>query len=136
MKWTFQGETFDEKLRADSFGYTYIVTHKTKKVRYIGSKQFKFKTSKPPLKGRVNKRRGTKESDWVTYRTSSKAIQAMCDAEGEEAFTWEILKLCPSPWWLHYEETKAIIDHGALTSHDYLNDYLRLHLPGNKPKII
>jgi len=35
--------------------------------KYIGKKLAKFKTTKPPLKGKKNKRRGYKESDWRTY---------------------------------------------------------------------
>ena len=43
---------------------------------YVGKKLAKFKTTKKPLKGKKNKRRGTKESDWKTYWGSSEKLTA------------------------------------------------------------
>ena len=47
--------------------FVYLITNKVNGMRYVGKKLAKFKTTKPPLKGKKNKRRGTKESDWRDY---------------------------------------------------------------------
>jgi len=44
-------------------------------LRYIGKKNIWSTTSKPPLKGRVNRRKTTKESNWKTYFSSSDTVK-------------------------------------------------------------
>ena len=64
--WTFKGEEVDE-LPQDCEGFVYVITNLINNKKYIGKKLARFKVTKPPLKGRKNKRRSTKESDWKTY---------------------------------------------------------------------
>jgi hypothetical protein len=57
MQWTYKDQTVDI-LPEDCEGFVYLITNLTNNKKYIGKKLAKFKTSKPPLKGKVNRRRG------------------------------------------------------------------------------
>ena len=65
MSWSYQGKLVKE-LPKDCEAFVYLITNTTNGMMYVGKKLSKFKTTKKPLKGRKNKRRGTKESDWKT----------------------------------------------------------------------
>ena len=93
MQWTYKGEAIDS-IPDEYEGFVYLITNKTTGQKYVGKKLTKFKTTKPPLKGKKNKRRGTKESDWKTYYGSSDRLNADVAALGEDKFTREILYLC------------------------------------------
>jgi len=75
MQWTYKGNEID-KILDDYEGFVYLITNTTTGQKYIGKKLAKFKTTKPPLKGKKNKRRGTKESDWREYYGSSDRLNA------------------------------------------------------------
>jgi hypothetical protein len=75
MQWTYQNKKIED-LPTDCEGFVYLITNLTNDRKYIGKKLARFKTTKPPLKGRKNKRRGTKESDWKTYWGSSDKLLA------------------------------------------------------------
>ena len=64
--WTYQGKPV-EHIDSDYEGFVYLITNTVDHKMYVGKKLAKFKTTKPPLKGRKNKRRGHKESDWRDY---------------------------------------------------------------------
>ena len=68
--WTYKGKVVKE-LPEDCEAFVYLITNIITHQKYVGKKLAKFKTTKKPLKGRKNKRRGTKESDWKTYWGSS-----------------------------------------------------------------
>ena len=63
MQWTYNGKKIT-KIPDEYEGFVYLITNNTTGQKYIGKKLAKFKTTKPPLKGKKNKRRGYKESDW------------------------------------------------------------------------
>ena len=66
MQWTYKGKKIN--IIPDEYeGFVYLITNTTNNQKYVGKKLAKFKTTKPPLKGKKNKRRGTKESDWKDY---------------------------------------------------------------------
>jgi phosphoribosylaminoimidazole-succinocarboxamide synthase len=83
-----------------------------------------FKVSKPPLKGRKNRRRSTKESDWRTYTGSSKELNADIEKLGKDKFTFTILELYDTKWELSYGETKRIVMEDAIPSRRYYNEFL------------
>jgi len=62
MQWTYQGKKVKEMPEGVE-AFVYLITNKSNGMKYVGKKLAKFKTTKPPLKGKKNKRRGTKESD-------------------------------------------------------------------------
>ena len=59
------------KLPEDCVGFVYQITNTTNGRMYIGKKLVQFKRSRPPLKGRRNKRRYKVNSDWEDYYGSS-----------------------------------------------------------------
>ena len=95
MHWTYQGKEVEE-IPEGIEAFVYLITNLTNDMKYVGKKLAKFKTTKPPLKGKKNKRRGSKESDWRDYWGSSDRLNADVLELGENKFTREILHYCPS----------------------------------------
>ena len=107
-KWTHQGKIV-EQLPDDCEGFVYLITNLANNRKYIGKKLARFKVTRPPLKGRTNKRRSTKESDWRDYWGSSEHLNADVISFGENKFTREILHYCSSRGILSYLESKRTI---------------------------
>lgn len=131
MNWTYQGVEVTE-LPEDCEGFVYLITNLTNNKKYVGKKLAKFKTTKPPLKGKKNKRRGTKESDWRTYWGSSDHLNADVAALGPEKFTREILHFCPSRGILSYLEAKEQFDRRVLESDEYYNGIINVRVGSSK----
>ena len=129
--WTYKGKEVDE-LPADCEGFVYIITNQTNGRKYIGKKLAKFKVTKPPLKGKKNKRRSTKESDWRTYWGSSDHLLSDVEKLGEENFTREILHYCQSRGMLSYLEAKEQFDREVLLSDDYYNGIINVRVGSSK----
>jgi hypothetical protein len=98
----------------------------------VGKKLAKFKTTKPPLKGRKNKRRGTKESDWRTYWGSSDKLIDEVSKLGEDKFTREILYYCPSRGVASYLEAKEQFERKVLESDEYYNGIINVRIGGSE----
>ena len=105
MQWTYQDKIVEE-ISEEYIGFVYLITNLTNGKKYIGKKLAKFKVTKKPLKGKKNKRRSTKESDWRTYWGSSDHLNADVEQLGPENFTREILYYCTSRGELSYLEAK------------------------------
>jgi hypothetical protein len=129
--WTYNNVVVDE-LPADVEGFVYLITNLTNNRKYIGKKLARFKTTKPPLKGRKNKRRGTKESDWRTYWGSSDHLNADVLTLGQDKFTREILHYCPSRGVLSYLEAKEQFDRKVLETDDYYNGIINVRIGSSK----
>ena len=54
MQWKYKGQTIDV-IPEEYEGFVYLITNTTTQQKYIGKKLAKFKTTKPPLKGKKNK---------------------------------------------------------------------------------
>lgn len=123
--WVLSGVSgLDESSICDFLGFVYVITRKDNGKRYIGQKKFWKTTSKPPLKGKVNRRRSTVESDWRTYTGSSKSLNADIEELGKDNFSFEIVCLCGSKWEMTYTEYKRIIDEDAILRESYYNEFL------------
>ena len=130
MLWTYQGKILEE-LPEGTEAFVYLITNLTNNRKYIGKKLAKFKKTRPPLKGKTRKRRGTVESDWKTYWGSSDHLKADVEALGEDNFTREILYLCPSRGVASYLEAKEQFDRNVLLTDDYYNGIINVRVGGS-----
>ena len=116
----------------DCEAFVYLITNNTNGKMYVGKKLAKFKTTKPPLKGKKNKRRGTKESDWQTYWGSNDYLKADVETLGEDKFTREILYMCPSRGVASYLEAQEQFDRKVLLSDEYYNGIINVRVGGSE----
>ena len=131
MNWTHKGEQVVE-LPTDCEGFVYLITNLTNNRKYIGKKLAKFKTTKPPLKGKKNRRRGKVESDWREYWGSSDQLKADVENLGEENFSREILYFCNSRGLMSYLEAKEQFDRNVLFTDEYYNGIINLRVGTSK----
>ena len=134
MSWTYQGKEIDS-IPEEYEGFVYLITNLTNDRKYIGKKLAKFKTTKPPLKGKKNKRRGYKESDWRDYWGSSDKLQADVEELGADKFTREILYFCSSRAEMSYLEAKEQFDRRVLETEEYYNGIINVRVGGSKTLI-
>ena len=120
MNWTYQGNEITS-LPEDVVGFVYQITNMTNGRMYIGKKLARFKRSRPPLKGRKNKRRYKVDSDWQDYYGSSDELTADVLKLGKEKFTREILFYCHSKAELSYVEAREQFARKVLESNDYMD---------------
>ena len=130
-QWTYRGDPVDE-LPEDCEGFVYLITNLTNEQKYIGKKLARFKVTRPPLKGRKNKRRSSKESDWRTYWGSSDHLNADVKELGEDQFTREILHYCQSRGMLSYLEAKEQFDREVLLTDEYYNGIINVRVGSSK----
>ena len=131
MEWTFNNKKVD-KLPEDCEAFVYLITNLTNDKKYVGKKLAKFKTTKPPLKGKKNKRRGTKESDWRTYWGSSDHLNKDVLALGQDKFKREILYFCPSRGVASYLEAEEQFKRKVLETDEYYNGIINVRVGGSK----
>lgn len=131
MSWYYKDKLITE-LPEDCEAFVYLITNLTNNKKYVGKKLAKFKTTKPPLKGRKNKRRGHKESDWRTYWGSSDHLNADVVELGEDKFRREILYYCPSRGVASYLEAREQFERRVLETDDYYNGIINVRVGGSK----
>ena len=131
MPWTYQGKTINS-LPEDCEGFAYLITNTTNGKRYVGKKLAKFKKTRPPLKGRINKRRSKVESDWKDYWGSSDHLLADVAQLGEDKFTREILYICNTRGVMSYLEAREQFERRVLESDDYYNGIINVRVGGSK----
>jgi hypothetical protein len=130
-EWTYKNKVVND-LPEDVEGFVYVITNLTDNRKYIGKKLARFKTTKPPLKGRKNKRRGFKESDWREYWGSSDHLNADVKKLGQDKFTREILHYCPSRGILSYLEAREQFDRKVLETDEYYNGIIQVRVGSSK----
>ena len=131
MNWTYRGEEVIE-IPEGIEGFVYLITNLTDNRKYVGKKLAKFKTTKPPLKGKKNKRRGYKESDWRDYWGSSDKLNADVAALGQDKFTREILYFCKSRAEMSYIEAREQFERRVLETDEYYNGIINVRVGGSK----
>jgi hypothetical protein len=130
MSWLFESKEI-EALPEDCVGFVYLITNLTNDRKYIGKKLARFKTSKPPLKGRKNRRRGTKESDWREYYGSNDELNKDIEQLGTENFKREILYYCNSKAECSYIEAREQFRHKVLETPQYYNGHIQVRVHGS-----
>ncbi len=131
MQWTYQGNIIDT-LPEGCEAFVYLITNKVNGMKYVGKKLAKFKVTKKPLKGKKNKRRSTKESDWKDYYGSSDRLNADVLELGEENFIREIIHICPSRGIASYLEAREQFERRVLETDDYYNGIINVRVGGSK----
>lgn len=129
--WTYNGEVINN-LPEDCEAIVYLITNKQNGMKYVGKKLAKRKVTRPPLKGKKNKRRSTKESDWRDYWGSSEHLQADVEKLGEDQFTREILYFCASKGIASYLEAREQFEREVLLTDDYYNGIINVRIGGSK----
>ena len=127
--WKYQGNEI-KILPEDCVGFVYQITNTTNGRMYIGKKLARFKRSRKPLKGRVNKRRYLVDSDWKDYYGSSDELNVDILKIGKEKFTREILFYCYSKAELSYVEAREQFSRKVLESDKYYNVHIRVRVHG------
>ena len=130
MSWTYKGKIV-ESIDDEYEGFVYLITNLKTQQKYVGKKLARFKTTKPPLKGRKNKRRGYKESDWREYWGSSDRLNEDIKNLGEENFTREILYFCKSRAEMSYIEAREQFDRRVLETDEYYNGIINVRVGGS-----
>ena len=129
MTWQYQGKTVDE-IPEGCVGFVYEITNNQTGRKYIGKKLVQFKRSRPPLKGRKNKRRYKVESDWREYYGSSDALTEDIEQLGQQNFSREILFWCRNKAELSYIEAREQFARKVLESDEYYNGHIRVRVHG------
>ena len=130
MTWYHEGEVFDpdEDFLKDYVGFVYCVTEKESGKKYIGKKFFWRKVTRPPLKGKKNKRRSLAESDWKEYWGSSDRLQADIEKLGKDKFSRQIIHLCKSKGSTNYLECYYQMKENVLLRDDNYNGIINIRL--------
>ena len=131
QNWYYKNKIVKE-LPEDCEGFVYLITNLTNNRKYVGKKLAKFKTTKPPLKGKKNRRRGTVESDWRDYWGSSDKLNEDVKTLGPENFSREILYFCNSRGLMSYLEAKEQFDRRVLESDEYYNGIINVRVGSSK----
>ena len=131
MEWTYRSKSVTE-LPEDCEAFVYLITNTTNGRMYVGKKLAKFKKTRPPLKGKKNKRRSTVESDWRDYWGSSDNLLEDVALLGKDKFTREILHYCPSRGVASYLEAREQFERRVLETDDYYNGIINVRVGGSK----
>ena len=124
-EWTYNNKPFDSDMIGDYIGFVYEVYDTEAKMKYIGKKKFWSKVTKPPLKGKKNKRRSLKESDWKSYYGSSEVVKDLVENTGEWRFKRKIIRLCKTLGEMSYYEMKEQLDNDVLLKpNEYYNAFV------------
>ncbi len=124
-EWTYNNKSFNSDMIEDYIGFVYEVYDKEAKMKYIGKKKFWSKVTRPPLKGKKNKRRSLKESDWKSYYGSSEIVKELVENTGEWRFRRKILRLCKTTGEMSYYEMKEQINNDVLLKpNEYYNAFV------------
>lgn len=116
----------------NSYGFVYRITITVdgKVIDYIGRKNLynkrtvKVKTETKRKKKEIK----YKESNWITYNSSSKELQELIKSNKAKYIKKEILEICFSELELKYKEVKHICINSCMERLDNLNKNIQIKL--------
>jgi len=123
----YEGQPIDS-LPVGTVGFVYLITNLQTGRKYVGKKLAQFKKSRPPLKGRVNRRRSRVESDWKDYWGSNEQLLQDVQRLGMDQFTREILYICRSRGVMGYLEALEQFERRVLESDEYYNGIINVRI--------
>lgn len=109
-------------------GFIYKVTDKVNKKWYFGQKKMITTVSRPPLKGKVRKRKVIKQTDWKTYTTSCNTLKFEISQRPKQEFDFEILHFVDSKWMMDYIELWYQIHYDAMFVENSYNSIVNVRL--------
>ena len=118
-------EDFEEN---PPLGFVYLIKRLSDGKFYIRQKKIIKVEKRPPLKGKVRKRKIIKQSDWRTYCGSSNELKEDIAKLGEDAFSFEIVEFCNSKWMMSYEELRLQMLNNVLLRTDSYNGIVNVRL--------
>jgi hypothetical protein len=130
MSWTYKDKLIEE-LPEGYIGFVYLITNLTNNRKYIGKKLAQFKKSRPPLKGKKQRRKYTIESDWRDYWGSSDRLNEDVNTLGKDKFKREILYFCKSKAELSYLEAQEQFIRRVLETDEYYNGIINVRVGGS-----
>ena len=113
-------------------GFVYMIVNDVTEQYYIGKKFFWSKKTRPPLKGRKNKRHYIVESDWKTYWGSSNNLLADIEKHGKDNFTRTMLDACETKYDCAYSELWFQMDLNVLNDAKAYNQIINVRLRKRK----
>ncbi len=127
MPWMYQDQPIDS-LPEGTVGFVYLITNLVTGRKYVGKKLAQFKKSRPPLKGRSNRRCSLVESDWRDYWGSNDVLMMDVQRLGPDQFTREILYICRSRGVMGYLEALEQFERRVLESDEYYNGIINVRI--------
>lgn len=116
-------------------GFIYRITDTVLNKDYIGKKQITRIERKPPLKGKVRKRKVVKQTDWKTYTSSCNQMKIEIFKRNKEGFKFEILQFVDTKWELAFFELYHQIQENVMFREDSYNGIINVRL-SKFPKFI
>ena len=118
--WTYEEEeiTSLEQVPEGAIGFIYLMTNVDGHF-YIGKKSLYSTVTRPPLKGTRAKRKITKESKWLDYKSSNKVVK---DWEDYEIVNKTIINWAYTKKHLTYLECHALFSLNVLRNPMCMND--------------
>lgn len=117
---------------ADYFGFIYLIYCKATKRFYIGKKQF-HSVSRKTVPGKKRKQVTVKESDWLTYQSSSQYVKADIKELGEKEFEFYIVQVYKTKAGMSYAEANLM--HKQDVMYKMLDSKFRLYYNANIPAV-
>jgi len=110
--WYFENKPITE-LPEGFASFVYRITNNVTGKQYIGKKKFHTYQRKK-VKGRKNRKKIVKESDWKTYYGSNEELKQDIEELGVDKFHREILDFCKTTGQASYTEAKYQFQFGVL----------------------
>ncbi len=110
--WLWEGEPYEPE--EGHLAFVYRIVRLDTGRSYVGKKLLTRAVTRPPLKGKVRKRRSRAESDWRSYWGSNEELRDEVVLLGEKAFRREVVRPCRSKTEATYYEAKLQLELDVL----------------------